>query len=94
MAEKARKTKKIRVEVKRELCIGAAACLAAAPQVFALDEENKAVVKDEKAAAGASLETLLDAARACPTAAIYLYDEEGKRIYPPPAEEEKPRGRK
>ena len=72
----------MRIEVKRDLCIGAASCLAVAPGVFELDSELKAVVKD---ANGADAHTILEAARACPTLAIYLYDDDNKQIFPPPA---------
>lgn len=68
-----------KVEVDRDLCIGAAPCVTVAPGVFQLDEENKAVVINEK---GADDETILLAAQSCPTQAIILYDEEGNRIYP------------
>jgi len=68
-----------KVEVDRDLCIGAAPCVTVAPAVFQLDEENKAVIIDEK---GADDETILLAAQSCPTQAIILYDEEGNQIYP------------
>lgn len=68
-----------KVVVDRDLCIGAAPCVTVAPAVFQLDEENKAVVIDEK---GADDETLLLAAQSCPTQAIILYDEDGNQIYP------------
>lgn len=68
-----------KIEVDRELCIGAASCVAIAPAVFELDEENKAIVKDLNAADYA---TLVEAARSCPTKAIFLYDETGKQVYP------------
>ncbi|MBI2052967.1 MAG: ferredoxin [Candidatus Ryanbacteria bacterium] len=68
-----------RIYVDRELCIGAASCIAVAPGVFALDEENKAIVINDK---GADYETILLAAQSCPTKAIILFDENGKQIYP------------
>ena len=68
-----------RVEVDRDLCIGAAPCVTVAPGVFQLDEENKAVVIDQK---GADDETILLAAQACPVQAIKVFDEEGNQIYP------------
>ncbi|MEK7643520.1 MAG: ferredoxin [Patescibacteria group bacterium] len=68
-----------RIYVDRDLCIGAASCVAIAPGVFALDDENKAIVLNEK---GADAETILLAAQSCPTKAIILFDEEGKQIYP------------
>ena len=75
-----KKTVKIgKIVVDRNLCIGAASCLAVAPGVFELDAENKAVVHNDK---GADDETILLAAQSCPTRAIILFDEEGKQIYP------------
>jgi ferredoxin len=44
-----------------------------------MDDENKAYVVDLN---GAEAETILMAAESCPTKAIFLYDEEGKQIYP------------
>ena len=71
----------MRIEVKRDLCIGASSCVIVAPGVFELDSELKAVVKD---ATGADEHTILEAARACPTLAICLYDDDGKQVFPPP----------
>jgi len=68
-----------KIYVDRNLCIGAASCIAVAPGVFALDEENKAYVVDEN---GADQEIILLAAQSCPTRAIILYDEDGNQIYP------------
>ncbi|MEK7576137.1 MAG: ferredoxin [Patescibacteria group bacterium] len=68
-----------RIFVDRDLCIGAASCIAIAPGVFALDDENKATVINEK---GADDETILLAAQSCPTRAIILFDEHGNQIYP------------
>lgn len=68
-----------KIYVDRDLCIGAASCVAIAPEVFELDGENKAVVKNSR---GADDETILLAAKSCPTKAIILYDEEGNQIYP------------
>ncbi len=68
-----------KIFIDRDLCIGAASCIAVVPDVFELDNENKAVVKNKD---GADDETLLLAAQSCPTKAIILYDEEGNQIYP------------
>lgn len=68
-----------KIIVDRDLCIGAASCVVVADKVFELDKENKAVVKNSK---GANDETILLAAKSCPTRAIFLYDESGKQIYP------------
>ncbi len=68
------------VTVDRNLCIGAAPCVAIAGAVFQLDEEGKAIVID---AHGADDETIKLAAEACPTRAIILQDEAtGKQLYP------------
>lgn len=68
-----------RVEVDRDICIGAAPCVTVAPGVFQLDEENKAYIVDQN---GADAETILLAAQSCPVQAIFVYDDEGKQIYP------------
>lgn len=68
-----------KIVVDRNLCIGAASCVVVADKVFELDKENKAVVKNSK---GADDETIILAAKSCPTMAIFLYDENNKQIYP------------
>lgn len=71
----------MKVIVDRDLCIGAAPCVAIAGSVFQLDDEGKAIVIDAHAADD---ETIKLAAEACPVRAIILFDEEtGKQIYPP-----------
>ncbi|MEK7596270.1 MAG: ferredoxin [Patescibacteria group bacterium] len=77
MADK--KIKITRIYVDRDICIGAAPCVAVAPEVFALDKHNKAKVINEK---GADDETILLAAKSCPVKAIFLFDENGQQIYP------------
>ncbi len=73
-------TKKItKIEVDRDVCIGAAPCVTVAPGVFQLDEENKAIIVDAK---GADDDTILLAAESCPVQAIKLFDEDGEQIYP------------
>ncbi|PSO44603.1 MAG: ferredoxin [Parcubacteria group bacterium SW_4_49_11] len=81
--------------VDRDTCIGAASCVAVYPDVFELDEENKAVLKledgkntsdetDVKALDVGSVDndSLMVAAQSCPVAAIYLYDEDGNKVFP------------
>ena len=70
----------MKIVVDRNLCIGAAPCVAVAPGVFQLDEEGKAYVVDPK---GADDATIKLAAEACPVRAIFLYDDAEKQIYPP-----------
>ena len=69
-----------RIEVDRELCIGAASCIPIAPDVFELDSENKAVVKPGTSGWRNSDEEIILAAKSCPTRAIFLYDENGNEI--------------
>jgi ferredoxin len=67
--------------VLRDKCIGAASCVAVAPNTFKLDDKNIAVIikstgnKDED-------DAILLAAQSCPTAAIEVYDQSGKKIWP------------
>lgn len=72
----------MRVEVKRDICIGAATCVAIAPDVFELDDELKAFVKTGHTTPD---DVILEAARSCPTLAIYIYDDAGVQVFPPPA---------
>lgn len=68
-----------KIVIKRNVCIGAAPCVAVAPGVFQLDEEGKAYIVDPNAA---DEDTILMAAESCPVLAILLYDENGNRVYP------------
>ncbi len=67
------------VIVDRELCIGAATCIAVAPNAFELDHDAKAVYKP---AHGHDDPTILAAAQSCPVYAIILKNKEGKKVYP------------
>jgi ferredoxin len=69
---------RIEVTVDRGLCIGSGDCVDTAPDVFQLDEEDKAVVIDPD---GASLDDVLTAAGNCPVSAIFVIGEEGD-LYP------------
>lgn len=68
-----------KIVVDRNLCIGAATCVVVAPKAFQMDNENKAYVVDLNAE---EADTIIAAAESCPTRAIFLYDEEGKQVYP------------
>ncbi len=68
------------VEVDHGVCIGAAPCTAMAPNTFALDDDAKAAIlatvdQDDQ-------ETILNAARSCPVAAIIIKDAEGNVVFP------------
>lgn len=71
---------KYKSAIDRDLCIGAATCVAIAPKAFALDSEAKAITLptyDEEAD-----QNIIDAAKGCPTAAIIVTDETGKQVFP------------
>lgn len=74
------KAGKLTIHVERDLCIGAATCVAVAPQTFLLDSEAKAVILDT--ADTDTEQNVLDAAKSCPTSAIILYNESGEKIFP------------
>jgi ferredoxin len=69
----------VKVKVDRDLCIGVGNCVACAPTVFELDEENKAVVLDPSSVDDS---TLLEAAKSCTENAIIIEDDEGHQLYP------------
>ncbi len=69
----------MKVRVDRDLCIGVSNCVAFAPTVFKLDDENKAVVLDPSSV---DEDTLLEAAESCPENAIIVEDDEGNQLYP------------
>lgn len=75
-----KKVGNLTIVADRNLCIGAGTCVAVAPKTFALDNEAKAVILDT--AAEDTPETIIDAAKACPVAAIIITDETGKQIFP------------
>ena len=67
------------VSIDQSRCIGAGNCVHIAPRAFQLDEENIACLVDP---ASVEDEDLLDAAKSCPTDAIYLDTQEGEAVYP------------
>lgn len=69
----------MKVRVDRDLCIGVSNCVAYAPTVFKLDDENKVVVLDPSSVDD---ETPLEAAESCPENAIIVEDDEGNQLYP------------
>lgn len=71
---------KYKVKVVRNLCIGAATCIAISPSTFKFDEENKAVVEPTSTD---TPENILMAAQSCPTKAIIITDvQTGQQIWP------------
>jgi ferredoxin len=69
----------MKVIVDRDLCEGIGNCVAIAPGVFELDEENKVVATHIDSV---SEEKIREAAESCPLEAIILQDDEGDQIYP------------
>ena len=69
---------RIEITVDRALCIGSGDCVDTAPDVFQLDDEDKAVVVDADCA---SVDDVIAAAGNCPVAAIFVVGESGD-LYP------------
>ncbi len=70
----------LKVHVDRDLCIGAATCIAIAPQTFVLDSEAKAIIL--QTIDSDTNEAIIDAAKGCPVAAIIIEDDKGQKIFP------------
>jgi len=68
-----------KIIIDRDLCIGAASCIAVSDETYELDNENKVVVTHADATDDA---TLIMSAESCPTKAIFLFDKEGKQVFP------------
>lgn len=75
-----RKIRGYEMRIDRDLCIGAATCIAIAPKAWVLDDEAKAVILDT--AEEETDQTLLEAAKGCPVMAIFITDSEGKQVFP------------
>lgn len=83
---------KYKVKVDRDLCIGAASCVAVAPNTFELDAEGKAVVKKKDGTMTSDFvayEDIADdavniehAAKSCPVNAIIIVevDDQGNEV--------------
>jgi ferredoxin len=71
---------KYKVKVVRNLCIGAASCVAISPDTFVLDGQKKAVIQEGSQDVP---ENILMAAQSCPTAAILITNTEtGEQVWP------------
>jgi len=71
---------KLKLRIVREDCIGDGACVDAAPGTFVIDGDGvaciRSIVTDDP-------ETILKSARACPTDAIVVEDDEtGEQLVP------------
>lgn len=69
----------MQVRIIRAECCGNGECREIAPDVFALDSHNKAIVLDPEAAPP---EMLIEAAEACPCSAIVVEDDDGNEVFP------------
>ena len=78
MADQLSPKNRIRIEVDLALCIGSGDCVDTAPEVFELDEDDKARVIDPD---GAPADVVLEAAGNCPVTAIFIYGDDGA-LYP------------
>jgi ferredoxin len=68
------------IEIDRELCYGFGDCVSTAPDVFELDDDEKAVVIDPD---GASRDDLASAAMNCPVMAITIREAStGEQVFP------------
>jgi ferredoxin len=68
------------IEIDRELCYGFGDCVASVPDVFQLDDDEKATVVDPN---GASQDELIEAASNCPVNAITIRDgSTGETLFP------------
>ena len=69
-----------KIYVDRDECIGAGTCVDCAPNVFAMDDEDIAVVLSTT---GDGDDEILAAAQDCPQACIYLFDvETDEQVFP------------
>ncbi len=78
----------LKVKVDRNLCIGAASCVAVAPNTFDLDSEGKAVIKKKDGSSSSDFVNYSDindtetniehAAKSCPVNAIVIVEVDGR----------------
>jgi len=69
----------MKIKLLRDKCITAGTCVAIAPDTFKLDDEGKVELINPD---GDDEQTIIDAAKSCPTQAIEIFDDEGKQIVP------------
>lgn len=83
----------MKIVVDRVKCLSIASCVAVAPDVYELDEEGKAIVKNIKGIKKGDkvtyehkgdLAAVLEGAEICPYLAIEVYDDNGKKLFPKP----------
>lgn len=67
------------IEYDRNKCIGAASCAAIAPLTFYMDDENKAMLKEDSPDFDED-DIILAAAQSCPVFAIKIIDKETNEV--------------
>jgi len=67
------------IKYDRGKCIGAGSCVQMAPETWELDGEARAVLKKEKISEE-ELKKNVNAAKSCPTSAIEIFDQDGKKV--------------
>ncbi len=69
------------LRIDRSLCVGFGDCVALAPALFELDDEDIVVLRRP---GGVALETLVAACDACPVDALSVADGSGRTLCPRP----------
>jgi len=77
--EKFSERNRVLVQVDHDICAGFGECVNLLPDVFALNDENQAIVLDADAV---GLDLLRESAEICPVSAILLFDEDENQIAP------------
>lgn len=77
--EKFSERSRVLIQVDHDICAGFGECVNLLPDVFALNDENQAIVLDPDAA---DLDMLKESADICPVSAILLFDENESQIAP------------
>jgi ferredoxin len=87
-AEPGYNSKKIRIIIDEGICVANSVCVGIAPKVFQLEPEKKGALAPKAKVIdlyGADNDTIIEAAKMCPTYAIIIEDAEtGERIFPVP----------
>jgi ferredoxin len=65
---------RLTLRIDRDLCVGFGDCIDVAPDVFELDEDGVAVVK-EGASEKVERDRLMEACRSCPVDALTLHED-------------------
>jgi ferredoxin len=75
-----RKVSGLTIKIDRGSCIASANCINATPDFFEFDDERICAFKE--LTDGVENEKIIEACSVCPVNALYVFDEEGKRVVP------------